>query len=227
MNPLFPIVAEWVRTNGTAPGFKERLIDSKPLWSKVDETGKIVYRGQGHSKPGIVSVGDPKTLVAERRPVLATSDTLASVLDYAGEECCIFEIHLAPGTPYINVNEVVSSVPAPPESGEEAGNKTLDALAEICKTISPVVRKQTRRGLWNTIKSRETENEIMVYGIGGQFDKMVASGSTEDGKETFTVNYSVPTGGGRGRTFRRKAKRLNKNGHRPPRQSLRRRNRNT
>jgi hypothetical protein len=225
MNPLFPIVAEWVRTNGSDPGFEERLIESKKHWSKVGPEGKIVYRGQGHSKPGIVPVGDPATLVANRRPVLATSESLASVIDYTGADCCIFEIHLAEGTPYIDVNETVCSIPAPPKSGNEAGNPTLAVLADICATISKVVPEQTRRGLWNTIKSRSKENEIMVYGIGGQFTELVDAGM-EAGKQKYQTTYSIKSGG-RGRTFRRKPKRMNKNGRRSARQSLRRRNRDT
>lgn len=228
MNPLFPIVAEWVRTNGSDSGFEGRLVASRDQWSKVGPEGKIVYRGQGHSKTGILPVGDPATLVAGRRPVLATSESLASVIDYTGKDCCIFEIHLAKDTPYIDVNKVVSSVPAPCKSGEGPGKETLATLAEICKTISDVVPTQTRSGLWKTIKSRENENEIMVYGIGGEFTNLVKLARTEGEPQKFTVNYSVPTTRGRGRTFRRKAKRSNKNGHRSTRKSKHdvRRNRN-
>jgi len=236
------VIAEWVLTNGTLEGFEGRVRATLPEWSVVgkDET-LVVYRAQG----GDITTkrtADPSNLIPGVRPVLATSKDELAILRYAGAECCIFKITLGPGIHYIDVNKTVTFNN---EEGKTVLGVKNTVLKDICSEIprgaptwptsatpAPAVRQAMLDRCMGRVKydtkgtPKEyvpSEQEIMVYGLEGTF-----SAPTEidaiGGKRAFEVTYSLPAGGVRGRTFRRKAKRLNKNGRRSARQSRRYRN---
>lgn len=185
-----------------------------------------VYRAQGHEIPGIPHTEDPSALVSGMRPVLATSKTPSSVLRYAGEKCCLFEIELGVGIRYIDVNSVAIT------------DETLAVIREMSSAVGvwppanlprAVLRKifeeRTLGKITKAGKVTPPENEIMVDGTQGVFSPP-AEFASMDGKTVYRVTYTLPAG--RGRTFRRKPKRSNKNGRRFTRKSKHhvRRNRN-
>jgi hypothetical protein len=231
------VIAEWVLTNGRLPGFEGRVKETLPAWTKVGPAGLVVYRAQG----GFTSTGDASSLLAGYRPILATSTSPESVLRYAGGDCCFFEIHLAPGVLYLDVNaRVTFSTDQGPALGIK--NTVLGAICEMLpedgtwptrSSVPSELRTAIlKRCLGRTIKDMDghiaeyypAENEIMVYGNGGTFSKPEEIASLY-GKRTYRVTYSM-AGGTRGRTFRRNTRGRNKNGYGPARQPKSRRNRN-
>jgi hypothetical protein len=229
MAELIRVVAEWVLTNGKLPGFDTRLQHTFPMWSVVGQEGKIVYRAQGGTVTPQVAALPASLLQMGIRPVFATSKTPDAIVRYAGTECCMFEIMLQPGTRYIDVNEVLLS------SGGEIEPTLLKDIRSECpetgafpttRTPIPVMRDVIMSRCIGRTKYKGTpreevippEQEIMVDGVHGN----VSVPSPIEpilGKQAFRVVYTPQVG--RGRTFRRKAKRMNKNGHRPTRKSKR------
>lgn len=232
MDLLKQVVAEWVLTNGASPKFQERVIESKDRWNIVEKDPMTVYRGQGHTIKGIKVTGDPTELVASKRPVLATSKSPESIARYAGGDCCIFEITLMPGTRYINVNDIVSGLPLEDEAALELMKTVRDRYNSEKEKGRSALPSNSRNTLLKVLHDRAfgadgvpAENEIMVYGLEGTLSEPEPIPDIA-GKRAFRVVYTPPPPAGRGRTFRRKPKRMNKNGRRSARQSRHNRHRN-
>jgi hypothetical protein len=232
---LKQVIAEWVLTNGKLPGFEERMTTTLPLWSVVGPDGMTVYRAQGGFVLPHSSSMQPNVITDGVRPVIATSKTIGAINRYAGSECCIFEIKLQPGTRYLDVNQTVTFLDA--DRGKPAlgiKNAVLSRITEMCpasgsfpSTNTPLFKLREIildrcngrvKGLGTeSVEYIPSEQEIMVDGIQGTFSKATPI-EPKNGKQTFQVTYG-PRKGGRGRTFRRKAKTSNKNGHRFTRKS--------
>jgi hypothetical protein len=102
-----PFVLEYILTNGALPGFKERLETSKESWKTVT-TPFTVYRGQGHTKPGIpVPPNTVKNNIKNSvRPVISTTKNITNALQFTDQQgCCIFEITVQPGIRYLDFTE--------------------------------------------------------------------------------------------------------------------------
>lgn len=216
MDAVQKLALEWVLLNGSLPGFDTRVQSSLSSWPKTDRE-LVVYRAQGHSIPSIPRVGDAETLVPDRRPVLATSLSPDSVVRYAGSECCIFQITLPVGTRYIDTAALLSNV------SDALLLEVRDAAVAAGFKFPPAKIGPT--SLRNILAKRlSVEREIMVPG-NGTFSEPTPIEPIK-GKKTVALAYIPTSGGGRGRTFRNKPKRMNKNGSRPTRKSQRgRRNR--
>ena len=231
------VVTEWVLTNGKLPAFIDRVRRSFPYWDVVGPSGMTVYRAHGSSiaNHSNTTLPPPHSIVAGIRPVIATSKTLESVMRYAGAGCCIFKITLAPGTRYIDVNRLLTFYNQQGERALAVKNVILDNIREMCpsqgtwptdKTSLYAMRQAILDRCLGRVKYKgepreeivPPENEIMVYGLNGVFSEPVQIEPIE-GKTAYTTTFSPTAGGSRGRTFRRKAKRMNKNGGRPSRKS--------
>lgn len=236
------VIAEWVLTNGQLPDFENKVRASRGAWDEVGEGGMVVYRGQGGKIPN-QSGKLPAELVVGIRPVLATSTELASVIPYAGSECCIFRIKLEEGTRIANVKDKVTFVN---EKGEITLGIKKDILADIAKQCTPenwTGRWPTKHTPYSPLKeeilarcygrdkydkdgelksSTPPENEVMVYFLDGTVSDPVPAADLVGKTQVYDVTYTPPPSGGRrsrGRTFRRTSKRRNKNGRRLTRQS--------
>lgn len=220
---LKQVVLEWVVTNGSLPGFEERVQSSKHLWKVVGSEGMTVYRGQGHSISGIPNRGDPTTLVNGVRPILATSKTPDIAKRYMGKECCFFEIQVQPGIRYVDAKEVFTfQDKTTGETVTNVSNEIIDSLLRLTESMNDGywVKKAIREGNGRNavrnmfLKRIHEEEEILVDSTQGGFTIT---------PHTFKVKYGR---GFRGRTFRSKALRRNKkNGRRLTHKSQNRRDR--
>jgi hypothetical protein len=107
MADIKQLVIEYILTNGTLPGFQQRLESSKPFWKTATEPF-TVYRGQGHKKPGIPRPEEvnPDTIIINLRPILSTSKNINSVLEFTDKQgCCIHKITVEPGTLFLDFTE--------------------------------------------------------------------------------------------------------------------------
>jgi hypothetical protein len=193
VDPLKSFVFEWVITNGSLPGFDQRLNDTKPLWQTVTEE-MTVYRGQGHDKKGIPSLGPPNVLSTGIRPIISTSKDRASVTEYAGVDCCIFKIILKPGVKYLDVESVFT-----PEDDYEA------LADDVRKRASGSwVKLNTPRKVLAAffMKNMSKEHEIMVLSDGFFSDPVSEGGAPE----VFATTYSPKTAGRRRRRKTRRSK---------------------
>lgn len=219
---LKQVVLEWVVTNGSLPGFQERVNTSKPYWKVVGTEGMTVYRGQGHSIPGIPSHGDPTTLIDGVRPILATTKSEDVAKRYMGKECCFFEIQISPGMRYVDAKQLFTFPDK--NSGEmitNVSNETIDSLLQATESMNDGywVKKANsegngRQAVRTMFLKRMNEDEVLLDSSQGGFTIT---------PHTFKAKYMRK---GRGRTFRSKPLRRNKkNGHRFTRKSQDGRNR--
>ena len=193
VDPIKSLVFEWLITNGSFPGFSDRLDATKPQWKTVAED-MIVYRGQGHSKKGIPSLGPPNVLKGDMRSVISTSLHRESISEYAGAECCIFQITLKPGVKYLDVESVFTAEDNYEELAEDVRKKTFPDSWIKPKTALRVL-------VAFFLKNLKKEHEIMVAG-GGSFSDPVSQGGVP---EVFTTSYSPKIAGRR--RLRRKTRR--------------------
>lgn len=234
------VVAEWVLTNGKLPGFSDRVRQTLPLWNTVGAEGMTVYRAQGGFVAGPPGSPLPSSLVFGVRPVLATSKDPSVIARYADQikKCCMFKINLAPGTRYIDVNSAITLLNEGGPPTLAITDTILDAIRSECPTVGTFPRRTTplpvmRKAILDRCVGRmkvttqeyiPSEQEVMVDGMYGG---LTAPAPVQPimGFRAFEVAYTPRSiGGSRGRTFRTKAKRMNKNGHRPTRKSKRWRN---
>jgi hypothetical protein len=220
---LKQVLVEWIVTNGSLPGFQDRVNASKPYWKLVPPEGMTVYRGQGHSKPGIPNHGDPTTLVDGTRPILATTKSMETAKQYMGTECCLFEIQVTPGIRYVDAKELFTFPDR--ETGQTITNVSNETIDNVLNLVGPMndsywLKKAVAEGNGRNavrsvfLKRIHEEDEILFDGSQGGF--VVTP-------HMFKAKYIRK---GRGRTFRTKALRRNKkNGYRPSRKSQNRRNR--
>lgn len=193
IDPLKSLVFEWIITNGSFPGFSDRLNATKSQWKTVTED-ITVWRGQGHAKKNIPILGAPNVLKSDMRPVISTSKQRESVIEYAGDECCVFQITLKPGVKYIDTEAVVIA------------DDEYEEIADELRTRAPAdswVKEKTPRRVMKAffLKNLNKEHEIMVLG-GGSFSDLVSQGGKP---EVFTTSYSIKTAGRR--RSRRKTRR--------------------
>lgn len=149
------LVIEYILTNGTLPGFQQRLESSKPFWKTATEPF-IVYRGQGHTKPGITA--PPNTaknnLKNAVRPILSTSKNINSVLEFTDKQgCCIFEITVEPGIQYLDFAEI-TDVTGNDISAFMTFKKQLDPEDKIWPQRMPI---GVLLSILNTRKTKEEE----------------------------------------------------------------------
>jgi hypothetical protein len=222
-DPVKEVIAEWVLTNGSLPGFQQKVFDTHTSWDRIGPEGLTVYRGQG-GKIENVSGELPSSLKIGVRPVLATSVSPASVVPYAGADCCIFRIKLLEGTRILGVKKTVTNA-----EDAEALYIKKDILTKVAKRCKP----ESWTGRWpnpstpygllkEAVLNRcAAEDEIMVYFMEGTVSDPVQASDTIEGKLVYDVTYTPSTKGGRrcGRTFRTKTLRRNKHGSRFTRQS--------
>ena len=182
------LVFEWVLTNGSLPGFADRVDATKHLWPETPEPQRIVWRGQGKVKPGIPQLAAPGSLRSDVRPVISTSEDKASALVFGGDDCCIYQIIVKPGVRYLNV--------------EDVGARYIpDNVVNYVKSLIPPDRKGfTSRTtpnmvLVNTFKTRiGKEHEILLEG-GGIFTEPVSF--SESVPKEFHTSYQMKSGGRR------------------------------
>lgn len=232
------VIAEWVLTNGSLAGFADRVRETLPRWQTVGAEGMTVYRTQGGFIAAPAGAPPPSSLVLGVRPVLATSRDPRAIVRYADQDkqCCIFKINLAPGTRILDVNNAVTFLDAEGMPALAIKNTVLDAVRSECPaagafpgktTPLPVLRKAILDRCMGRMKITTheyipAEREIMVDGMHGELTEPVPIEPIA-GLTAFEVTYKPrPIGGRRGRTFRRKPLRKNKNGRRLARQSQRR-----
>jgi hypothetical protein len=213
MDAVKLLIFEWVITNGSLPGFAERLDATKPMWKTV-EADMTVYRGQGHSKKGIPFVGTvpPNMIKGDVRAIISTSKERASIIEYAGADCCIFQIVLKPGVKYLDTEAMFGA--------DDAYEDLADEVRKLAPASGSWVRPNTPRHVLTSffMKNLKKEHEVMVLG-GGTFTEPVSIGGTP---QEFEVSYSPKAAGRRVQTFRRKPK-SRSNGRGPARKPATRR----
>ena len=220
MDGLKQVIAEWVLRNGKVPGFADRVKASLPLWNKVGPKGMIVYRAQGGNVTQAVPGSSPNTIILGARPVLATSKTPGAITRYAGESCCIFEIYLAPGTRYIDVNAMVTFRDKDGNMALGIKNAVLEEVRKECPEFGTFPTKDTtlpemRKAILDRCNGRgkfigtldaeyiPAENEIMVYADGVLSDPAPIPKILN--KDAYWYEFRPNVRGG-GKTIRRRRK---------------------
>jgi hypothetical protein len=200
---LKALVFEWVLTNGSLPGFADRVNATKHLWPKTPEPQRVVWRGQGKVKPGIPQLASPSSLRSDVRPVISTSEDKDSAAVFGGDDCCLYQIIVKPGVRYLNVEKVGAGY-IPPH------------VVEYVKSLIPPYRKGfTSRNtsdmvLISAFKTRiNKEHEILLEG-GGTFTDPVSFGDAKP--KVFHTSYQMNSAGRRPRrrTHRRTRRRTAK-----------------
>ena len=182
------LVFEWVLTNGSLPGFADRVNATKHLWPETPEPQRIVWRGQGRVKPGIPQLAAPNSLRSDVRPVISTSADKASAAVFAGEDCCLYQIVVKPGVRYLDVETVGAGyIPS--------------YIVDYVKSLIPEDRKgfisraTPFMKLISAFKTRiAKEHEILLEG-GGVFADPVSF--SESVPKEFHTSYQMKAGGRR------------------------------
>lgn len=180
------LVFEWVLTNGSLPGFDDRVNATKHMWPKTPEPQRVVWRGQGKVKPGIPQLASPDSLRSDVRPVISTSEDKASAAVFGGEDCCLYQIVVKPGVRYLNVEKVGAGyIPR--------------HVVDYVKSLIPENRKgftsktTSDMVLVNAFKERiAKEHEILLEG-GGVFTDPVSF--SESVPKEFHTSYQMKSGG--------------------------------
>jgi hypothetical protein len=200
-NKVQALVFEWVLTNGSLPGFADRVNATKHLWSKTPEPQRIVWRGQGKVKPGIPRLAAPDSLRSDVRPVISTSEDKESAAVFGGDDCCLYQIVVKPGVRYLNVEEI-------------GAGYIPDDVVNYVKSLIPAYRNGFTSGttsnmvLIKAFKKRiAKEHEILLEG-GGIFTEPVSF--SESVPKEFHTSYQLKAGGRRRspKTRRRRTHRL-------------------
>ena len=182
------LVFEWVLTNGSLPGFADRVNATKHLWPETPEPQRIVWRGQGRVKPGIPQLAAPNSLRSDVRPVISTSEVKESAAVFGGEDCCLYQIVVKPGVRYLDVETVGAGyIPS--------------YVVDYVKSLIPEDRKgfisraTPTMKLISAFKTRiAKEHEILLEG-GGIFADPVSFG--ESVPKEFHTSYQMRAGGRR------------------------------
>ena len=211
----------------------------------------VVYRGQSgsaESKPGIPRIGSSPLEVQNLGQPISTSKYLtATILRYSWPKPGrLFKIHVKPGVKYVSIPDLVDVSFDDLSLFEldlgEGGYKTKTP-AQLRGTFKDIVAKENEvlLKLNNTefktaagVPETWTEPEVpLKFDMGLGKDGKPRKFHNEEGKFvtqldiTLYETYLFPKPSGRGRTFRRKARRMNKNGRRSARQPCHRRHRDT
>ena len=185
------LVFEWVLTNGSLPGFADRVNTTKHLWPVTPEPHLIVWRGHGRVKPGIPQLAPPDSLRSDVRPVISTSEVKESAAVFGGDDCCLYQIVVKPGVRYLNIEKIGAGyIPS--------------YVVDYVKSLIPEDREGfTSRATPNMvlIKAFKTriakEHEILLEG-GGIFTDPVSFGDSMP--KEFHTSYQMRAGGRRRRT---------------------------
>ena len=192
------LVFEWVLTNGSLPGFADRVNATKHLWPETPEPQRIVWRGQGRVKPGIPQLAAPNSLRSDVRPVISTSADKASAAVFGGEDCCLYQIVVKPGVRYLDVETVGAGyIPS--------------YIVDYVKSLIPEDRKgfisraTPFMKLISAFKTRiAKEHEILLEG-GGVFADPVSF--SESVPKEFHTSYQMKAGGRRRGSSSRRTRR--------------------
>jgi hypothetical protein len=212
MDSLIQFLIEYILTNGSLPGFKDRLEATLPFWQTSDESF-VVYRGHGHQKKGIQSQeGIPQdTLKNSVRPIVSTSKNKDYIIhkftDYETKKegiCCLFEISVEPGIRFLDF----TSIP-----NEYLTTYSIKSFMELKKTVDPENaiwpnNKMPLKKLKDALLKRKiSEQEILLEGLQGTFVTRENTEETANNGRPMRVKYVsfVPKIGGR-RTRKNKHK---------------------
>jgi hypothetical protein len=104
----------------------DKLAASVSRWPRIPE-GKVltVYRGQPSAYAELPTRG----------PFLSTTIGVDEALKFRGDKCCLFEIHVLPGTPFL-------ITPNAPEYEVLIGRGTIQSRNEVLKTIETNLGKK-------------------------------------------------------------------------------------
>jgi hypothetical protein len=104
----------------------EKLAASVSRWPRVPE-GKVltVYRGQPNAYANLPA----------RTPFLSTTIGVDEALRFRGDKCCLFEIHVLPGTPFL-------ITPNAPEYEVLIGQGVVREQTEVIKTVETNLGKK-------------------------------------------------------------------------------------
>lgn len=179
------LVFEWVLTNGSLPGFADRVRETKHRWTK-NESDFTVWRGQGKAKRGIPQLADPSSLLSDVRPVISTTTNKESALVFGEKDCCLYQIVVKPGVRYLNIEEVGKGFISP-------------TVVDYVRSLIPeyrtgfTSRKTPNMSLIKAFKTRiAKEHEILIESGGIFADPVSFSDSTP---KQFHTSYKMKTGG--------------------------------
>jgi hypothetical protein len=148
------LVFEWVLTNGSLPGFADRVSATKHLWPETPEPHLIVWRGHGRVKPGIPQLAPPDSLRSDIHPVIGTSRVKESAAVFGGEDCCLYRIVVKPGVRYLDAEHLFR------EDNEDRDVRLAEYMKE---TLIPADRKgfiKKTIPTKTTISSHKTINKL-------------------------------------------------------------------
>ena len=192
------LVFEWVLTNGSLPGFADRVNATKHLWPETPEPQRIVWRGQGRVKPGIPQLAAPNSLRSDVRPVISTSADKASAAVFAGEDCCLYQIVVKPGVRYLDV-ETVGAGYIPSYIVDYVKSRIPEDRKGFISRATPPMK------LISAFKTRiAKEHEILLEG-GGVFADPVSF--SESVPKEFHTSYQMKAGGRRRGSSSRRTRR--------------------
>ena len=186
------LVFEWVLTNGSLPGFADRVNTTKHLWPETPEPRLIVWRGHGRVKPGIPQLAPPDSLRSDVHPVIGTSRDKASAAVFGGEDCCLYQIVVKPGVRYLDVEHLFR------EDNEDRDVKLAEYMKEV---LIPADRKgfikktiPTEKLIIEFKRRIAKEHEILLEG-GGIFTDLVPV--SDSMPKEFHTSYQMKAGGRR------------------------------
>jgi hypothetical protein len=186
------LVFEWVLTNGSLPGFADRVNTTKHLWPETPEPHLIVWRGHGRVKSGIPQLARPDSLRSDVHPVIGTSRVKESAADFGGEDCCLYQIVVKPGVRYLDVEHLFR------EDNEDRDVKLAEYMK---KELIPEDRKgfitktiPTKKLIIEFKRRIAKEHEILLEG-GGIFTDLVPV--SDSMPKEFHTSYQMKAGGRR------------------------------
>lgn len=207
---LKAIVFEYVLSNGDLPGFQERLESTLKYWSVATEPFDV-FRGQGHSKPGIQRIGNsPSQLRSDLRKTISTSRDIGNIMQFTNTKnnketvCCVFKIQVMPGIRFLDLFEAGSGFI--PDEIVEDFIKRLKEENEIRKIAKkngkggkePLRLPPSKIPLLKIFKERlEKEKEVLLYSAGGHFSikvEKVASAANGRTLRFFEVDFCLKKG---------------------------------
>ena len=184
------------------------------------------------------------------RPLSTSTELNMHIISYALPDGRVFKIHVTPGVEYVDVVGELKKAEKEGKLNDDYFQKVLDSLpvdgayrkGKVDEKTGEVLRepittgKQMKEAFWKLVAK---ENEVILNPTGIYFRSETDPEETWNNPDSWqTVKIESPPGvindievyetgafpkkaGRRGRTFRRKARRLNKNGSRPTRKSKR------
>jgi hypothetical protein len=206
------LAIEYILSNGTFPGWTDRLESWRKTWKSI-EKDTVVYRGQGHEKESIIKLHNkPEELLPGIKNVISTSLNKNHVgkqfTNYKMkklEACCLFEITLKPGIHFFDFNTI---------SG--ISDQDIEDFLQLKKTLDPkniipwpkIDQDETGKIIKVTppktviynylLKKKTEEQEILIDGREGKFTMTGSYIDTLDRKpiKIYKVTYAPKSKGG-------------------------------